>query len=1477
MARYALVIGIAQYQSSQMSRLPKAASDAEILAQVLEQYGGFEVKRLPARWNAEKNCFEISADKAVTAAEVGQELRTLLLDRAPKNEALIYFAGHGFTFSDTLGQQKGVLATSDCQVEMAGNQVIDYKYGISLASLNDLIQQSDLSSLVMLLDCCHSGYFLESQLVQRTLTAFSTQRDYYLMAACRTFETAKSFKGEPNSYFTGAVLKGLASANAGRNRRVSGDLLFDYISGELKSFVQEPIRMGWGRSITLVTYPQSEMSVTEISFDRENPYLGLYAFEAEQEKYFCGREEAVKILITHLTNSRFIPVIGYSGSGKSSLIKAGLLPQLSRDRIPGSSHWPVESFTPGKYPLGKLVDVLARYRDQNQPFVIFIDQFEEVFTLCEDESERRSFIRLIAEEMNDSGRKSRMIIAIRGDFLIRCTNYPDVLNLINHIPPSTYIVKSLGMEELPEAIEKPAELHGVKFERGLVSQIAQDVAGQPGALPLLQYALKELWRVCIEKPEFPEPLLTRKGYEEIGGVQGALENRANVIYQSLSDGDRFFVRKLFMELVQLGEGTEVTRRRVDWGRVKDIADSTEQLERVIGLLAGAQQRLIITDENTVEVAHEALLCQWKLVSGWIEEDLENIRISRRLETACREWKETYAKSDEALLTGARLAEVEEWEKRVLPNLTGDDREFLVKSVGRRDRQIQEKVEQERQLRELAEANAKVEAARAEEEIAKTIAQTERAREAQKRADAEAENSKNQSARADAESEKVRVQKQRTQLAIASLITMTGLTILAGTAWINAERGQIIALSQASEAKFILNRNSLDPLVEALKAATRLKQIGWVPGNKEVREQVMETLTQAVYWVRERDRIQAHNTVVQSVSFSPDGTMLASASFDKTIKLWKIEENQKKSIVLQEKFQHGDPVSSVTFSPDSKIIASASFDKTVKLWNQDGTLKYTLPHDDLVYSVTFISNDMIATGDNSGKVTFWNSTNGQQIGKPFKPHQKTVCDLKFNKQGNILATASVDGTVKLWKLTPKLQQNPIILQHNSSVNSVSFSPDGQMIATASQNKIVRFWKLNGTPLSNLTIKGESGFTSVSFSPDQKTNKNTIATANLDGQVQLWEQNEKETKKIETLSGHTSRVKSVSFNKKGDILASASGDTTVRLWQVKLPLVTRLKADSQKVFYVSFSPDGQKFASAGQDNAIQIWDKNGNWQQSLIGHTQQVNSVEFSPPNGNKIASSSRDDTVKLWTWQKEKYQLEKTIPRQSPLESSSSVNFNPNANNPLLAFADSQGIVKLLNLDGSENKFTAHKKAAIWTVIFSPNGDYIATASEDYRGKVWDLKGKQKATLEGHDAAVLDISFHPQKNLIATASEDKTVKLWNLNGKLLKNIIGHSEQVTSVRFSPDCSTIATASDDRTIKLWNLDGTLITTLKGHSGAVNSISYNPKNSTILISGSSDGTIIIWRELENLTLEGLLERGCKHLHGYFQTNPQAPPNICK
>lgn len=1420
MARHALIVGIAQYGTKGLPQLEKPTADAEAVAQVLEQYGNFiEVQRLPSRINPQTQKREM-VNQPVTTKELEQAIKTLLKEQARNNDALIYFTGHGLKAEGLSEEPRGYLATSDCQIKgdvikSEGNKdelrIIDVQGGIPFDELNKLINKSELSSLVVLLDCCHSGNFIERNLIANSF-GISLEKDYYVIAACRGFQEGKARRSEKNSVFTGALLRGLRAENASSNGEISCDRLYDYISRELRGASQQPLKLGWGTSIILVDNllpiapPVVEVPAAQAVVNRENPYLGLMAFDADKKDYFFGRKAAVRGIGERLSKSRFLAAIGPSGCGKSSLVKAGVLPELKRDLIPDSSLWEVKIFTPGRYPLEELDRALAN-RDPDKTFLLFIDQFEELFTLGSDESQQREFISKITEEATKTDGDTRVIVAIRGDFLDRCAGYEETSNLINCTQPTTYLVTPMTAAELTEAIEQPAEKHAITFESGLVDQIIIDVIDRAGALPLLQYALAELWRVCIADSNHSQPQLTFNGYEQIRGVKGALEKRADELYQNLAEADREFVRCLFLELVQLGENQEVTRRHASWQDLRDKADSQEQLERVTRQLANWNQRLIITDENKVEVAHEALLSEWRRLREWIEDNRDNIRLERRLEGDCQEWSKQN-RPEGLLLTGTWLAAIDDWVNKDNPRLSLLESEFLSESLGRRDRQIQEKVEQER---------------------------------------------------------------KRTRFAIASLITMTFLTTLAGTAWINAERGQILALSEASEAKFVLNRNSLDPLVEALKAGTRLKQISWVPGDREVRDRVMETLTQAVYWVRESDRLQAHNDAVQSVSFSPDGTMLASAGYDNKVKLWKIEENQKISIPLQEKFQHTKTVFSVTFSPDSQTIASASFDKTVKLWHRDGTLKDTLHHDNFVYSVTFSpKGDTIAAGDKSGTVTFWNS-NGQRT-NPFQAHKSTVLGLKFNKQGNILATASKDGTVKLWKLTLKLQQqNPTILKHGTRVDSVSFSPDGQMIATASQDKIVKFWKSDGTPLNNLTIKGESGFTSVSFSPDNKT----IATTNLAGQAQLWERNETEIKAIETLSGHTSRSNSVSFSHNGNILASASNDRTVKLWQVKLPLVTRLKADSQRVFDVSFSPNGQKFASAGQNNTIQIWDKNGNWQQTLTGHKQQVDSINFSP-NSEKIASSSHDDNINIWTWQGKQYQLEKTIRRQSLLNSSSSVSFNPNPNNPLLVFANSQGIVKLFNINNSKiSSFPAHKKE-IWAVSFSPNGDYIATASGDYTAKLWDATGKPKATLEGHQAVVQDISFHPTRNLIATASEDKTVKLWNFNGQMLKNITGHSDLAMSVRFSPDGARIATASDDRTIKLWNLDGTPITTLKGHSHAVNSISFNPTNSKILISGSSDGTIIIWH-LENLTLDGLLKRGCEHLHDYVRNDSQGLNNICK
>lgn len=1445
MAKYALVIGIAEYLS--FAPLDKTTMDAEAVAQLLEDYGNFqEVKRLPTGWNPAQGYYV--TQQKLTGKELGEALRTFLLEQAKGGDALVYFTGHGFMTSDSLGVQSGYLATSDCALEWEGQRVVGQRFGVSLDSLNQLIREAELNSLVVLLDCCHSGHFLEQHLIKQTLTAFSSPKDYYLITSSRGFE--ESYVGKEHSVFTGALLEGLSPENAGSDGQISGDRLFDFIQRKLRRSGQQPMRMGYGSSINLVFYRQVAAIPSDIVFNRENPYLGLRAFEANQAQYFYGRDRAVRALLERLGKGRFLSVIGASGSGKSSLVKAGLFAKLN------NPEYAIAQLTPGEHPLNNLIDRLAPLHSQNKPFLLFIDQFEEVFTLCKDDEQRKSFFHLIAEEATTTERQGKIIVAIRGDFLDCCAEYSEIAALVNEAQPTTYMVEPLSLEELQLAITEPAKQHGATFEPGLVEQMAADVAQQPGALPLLQYALRELWRVCIEEVESSQPLLTWKGYNQIGEVGGALDKRADLIYNSFTtESDRALVRRLFLELVELGEGTTVTRRRVVKESLDAIADSPEQLESV--LLRLTQERLIVATtykkgedsyETCIEVSHESLLSKWRLLEGWIAANRDNIRRKRRFEADFLAWRDRYQQSEEALLSGLWLSDVLEWQQQPEVRLSGEEAAFIAKSVGRRDREIQEKVE-------LAEARAKAEAERAKEAEARALAELEMKIEAEKRAEAEGERAKEAEAR-------VRVQKQRIRLAIASLISVTGLTILAGIGWLNAERGQILALSEASDASFTVNRDSLDPLLKALEAGKRLQRISWLPGNQAVRDRVMEVLPQAVYWVREKNRLEDHDGTVQSVSFSPDGTKIASASYDNTVKLWNQNGEELKTLT-----KHTQPVMSVSFSFDNQRIATTSLDKTVKLWDREGNFIGSLEdHKNWVYSVSFSRDGKMATSDADGIIKLRNHWNGHIINPPFKVGSKGIFALCFSPNNHTLASASVDGIVTLWDLTVNPPKPKSIPAHNDVIYSVSFSNDGERFVTASKDGTVKIWKQNGSRIR--TIEGSSGLTSVNFSRDGKI----IAAGTLDGKIQLWD---REGRAIDTLEGHSSQVNSISFSPDGKIV-SASDDQTVRLWQPSSPWLTVFKAHNAPVQYISFSPDGEVLASASKDNTVKLWNsaRIGNQPSLLKEHTDVVDGVIFSP-NNKLIVTTGRDDKVIIRDRDgKPKYP---PISRYSPL-GYSSVSFNSSSDRIAVAgtkFVGTKFVVQLFSLAGNPLlSFPAHD-AQILRVRFSPDGKTLATASDERTAKLWDSQGNLQHILKGHRAGVWDVNFSREGNMIATASQDKTVKLWNQNGTLLHDLIGHREQVSSVSFSPNSKILATASDDRTIKLWNQDGTLLATLKGHNDAVNSVSFHPTNNNILASGSSDGTVILWN-VDNLTLNGLMTRGCNWVRDYLQSNSQAPQNLC-
>jgi signal transduction histidine kinase len=714
MARYALVIGVAAYNN--FRNLEKAVTDAEAIAQLLERQGNFqEIKRLPAKWLKDEGRWAVAADKKLTGKELGNALRTFLLEQAAKNEAVIYFAGHGFPVSSCMGVEEGYLATSDCAE--------DGRNAILLRHFNALMVESDLSSLVVMLDCCYAGTLLERQLLEPTFTAFNTKRDYYLITACRGFQ--KAYEGVKHGVFTGAILKGLATENADEKGQVSGDRLFDFIASELKGSSQEPIRMGWGRSLTLVQYPPKK---TAVVIDETCPYQGLEAFGKEQARFFFGREKVVQLLMEKLGQANFVPIIGASGSGKSSVVRAGLIPQLEKNG------WRIlEPILPGVEPLAELKRALLglfgrtevreiyalietdglrpviERMSGSERLLLVVDQFEEVFTVCPKEEERHRFIELLIQVAEIPASQLAIVTTMRADFLEPCLSYESLTQLIQN--EAVYMPPLVGAD-LGQAIIKPAKLQGYGFDEGLLAAILQHIVGQEkGCLPLLQFALTELW----ERRDGQTYQLTLAQYNQQGGVIGALNRYAEQMYQSVSDQKRDWVKRIFLKLVRTGENGKDTRQRQLKQKLLEIPgdDPVDQqaINNVLNELING--RLLVTGKDTdreawVDLAHEALMEGWKRFALWCEENRELRSLTDRIEDALREWQKN--PKDENLMMGGLLAQVQKRWSELEANLNSSTKEFCQSSVAheqeRREQAemveagIRNALEKEKELSEL---------------------------------------------------------------------------------------------------------------------------------------------------------------------------------------------------------------------------------------------------------------------------------------------------------------------------------------------------------------------------------------------------------------------------------------------------------------------------------------------------------------------------------------------------------------------------------------------------------------------------------------------------------------------------------------------------------------------------------------------------------------------------------------------------------
>ncbi|MCN9243133.1 WD40 repeat domain-containing protein [Streptomyces sp. RY43-2] len=1113
------------------------------------------------------------------------------------------------------------------------------------------------------------------------------------------------------------------------------------------------------------------------------PYRGLASYRQQDARWFFGRARSTDALVAQLhaaeTTGGLVMLVGASGAGKSSLLSAGLVPALQRG-LPGEGTGRAGEaalhLVPGSDPCAELtrhIPELARLvpaeKEPTAPEpgtaefdravreavtawarretsaaarpVVIVDQFEEAFTLCSDEANRRAFVQLLHAACTPAAPGDpapvRVVLGIRADFYEQCLGYPELADALQH---RHMVLGPLTTTELREAVTGPAKAVGLELEPGLAESIVREVgadgprgAHDAGVLPLLSHALLATWQ------RRKAGRLTLAGYRAAGGIQGAVAATAERAWSGLDPAARTAARLLLLRLVRLGEDTQATRRRGTRRRLTtesaDPAKTEESLEALV------RARLLTLDAETVEITHEALLHAWPRLRDWIDEDRHGHLLRQRLEEDGRAW-EGSNRDTSLLYRGSRLEQARRWAHAAgVSSLTRSAVEFLAASV--------------------------------------------------------------------------RLRRRTVWISRGAVSALVVLAVLAGgsasLAW--RQRDDAVFEQVLAEADRV---RDTDPSLSAQLdlVAHRLR-----PHDKGANSRLVSTVNAPL-----ATPLLGHTGAVYLTSFSPDGRTLATASYDRTVRLWNVTDPTRPERLGKPLTAHTSWVSSAVFSPDGRILASASDDGTVRLW------------------------DVRDPG------------HPRPLGVPLTGGPGTVYLLAFSPDGRTLASADEDRTVRLWDLADPHRPTAlrVLTGHTAAVRSVAFSPDGTTLASGGDDDTIRLWNVADPARARrigAVLTGHQGTVhSVAFSPDGRT----LASGSTDNAVQLWSVTDPRhaTPLGAPLSGHTGPVWSVAFSPDGTMLAAGSADSTASLWNVSDPAYPSqvgepLAGSSGEMYAVSFSPDGQTLATGSGDNKVRLWS---------IPTADMTGGIGAFRPDGRVLATAARDEKVRLWNV---------AAPRRPVLlgrpfvpgegEVARSLTFSPDGRT--LAMLAGSSAVQLWNVGDPARPVPYGPPVALRTrfagpgaLAFGPDGRTLATAYDDHTLQLWDVGDPSRphrlgAPLTGHKGYVNALAFSPDGRTLASGSADATVRLWKVSDprratRLGAPLTGHLGPVNVLAFGPDGHTLASGSDDDTVRLWSVTGSTTrpaARLKGHTEAVVSLTFSEDGRT-LASGGDDNTVRLW-----------------------------------